>query len=142
MSCDLQNNLSVMVTPLDQLLLGINPRSGLSDHFISTARFVCDMCMFKSHKLTTLYTAFMKYLVSLLSPPPPPPPPHTHTHTHTHPSYMSLTGETPELALSAVNILLSSSHSVKVAKEMAVAISNNKVSMHDHFIENVNCAIV
>ncbi|CAI8023966.1 Nuclear pore complex protein Nup205 [Geodia barretti] len=73
-----QNNLSVMVTPLDQLLLGINPRSGLADHFINIA------------------------------------------------SYMSLTWETPELALSAVNILISSSHSVKVAKEMAVAISNNK----------------
>ena len=43
-------------------------------------------------------------------------------------SYMSLTWETPELALSAVNILISSSHSVKVAKEMAVAISNNKVT--------------
>ena len=53
-------------------------------------------------------------------------------------SYMSLTWETPELALSAVNILISSSHSVKVAKEMAVAISNNKVTYLYTFI---NCAV-
>ena len=40
---------------------------------------------------------------------------------------MALSWETPELALSAVRILIASSNSVKVAKEMAVAISNNKV---------------
>ena len=95
-SCDSQNDLGVMVTQLDQLLLGVNPRTGLADHFINIARSLTH-----SH-------------------------PHTFTPSHPH-SYLSLTWETPELAVSAIKILVSASHSIKVAKEMAVAISNNKV---------------
>ena len=47
---------------------------------------------------------------------------------------MSLSWETPELALSAINILILACNSHKAAKEMAVAIGNNKVyTKHEIF---------
>lgn len=91
-----------MVTPLDQLLLGINPRTGRADHFINIARCVNGV------KHVLLYTI----------------------HLSTHPlplSYVSLSWESPELALAAVHILTLSCNSLRAAKEMSITIGNNKV---------------
>ena len=98
-----------MVTPLDQLLLGINPRSGQADHFINIARSV------------VTHTHTLSLYLSLA---------HSLSLSRAHTSYMSLSWETPELALSAINILILACNSHKAAKEMAVAIGNNKVYIY------------
>ena len=116
----------MMATPLDQLLLGINPRTGQADHFIDIARWDCPV----SGYMSPLRMSFFYF--------------HIHKPPSLFPpcSYLPLSWESPELALSAVHILLSSCNSHRVTKEMTIAIGNNKVLCPRTFDMRTVCVCV
>ena len=97
-----QRSQRVMVTPLHQLLLGINPRTGKADNLVNVARYLLI-------RLSAILPVCLRPPLSLLS------------------RYVALSDCTPELALVAVRVLYWVSKFPKAAKELFTAITSDKV---------------
>ena len=98
----MQQSQRVMVTPLHQLLLGINPRTGKADNLVNVARYL-------SIHLSAILPVHPSTPLSFLS------------------RYVALSDCSPELALVAVRVLYWVSKFPKAAKELFTAITSDKV---------------
>ena len=97
---------SVMVTPISELLLSINPRSRKTDYLVSVARYVTlAVCVVIVSCLVVTLSALLFCS-----------------------RYVSYSSYSSELALVAVSILHSVSGTVRVSREMLSAITADHVS--------------